>query len=58
VERYSDIDFSRAFVCKSGGLISYLYRKAHRLPVSCFHNIEGLQSAIALIEACLSGIYR
>ncbi|MFM7652610.1 MAG: hypothetical protein ACKO5M_06790, partial [Vulcanococcus sp.] len=38
VERCSDIDFSRAFVCKSGDLISYLYRKANRLPVTCFHN--------------------
>lgn len=42
VERCSDIDFTRAFVCKSGDLISYLYRKANRLPVTCFHNIEGL----------------
>ena len=45
VERCSDIDFTRAFVCKSGDLISYLYRKANRLPVTCFHNIEGLQAA-------------
>ena len=44
VERCSDIDFTRAFVCKSGDLISYLYRKANRLPVTCFHNIEGLQA--------------
>lgn len=45
VERCSDIDFSRAFVCKSGDLIAYLYRKANRLPVTCFHNIEALQAA-------------
>lgn len=45
VERCSDIDFSRAFVCKSGDLISYFYRKANRLPVTCFHNIEWLQAA-------------
>jgi len=45
VERCSDIDFSRAFVCKSGDLISYVYRKANRLPVTCFHNIEGLHQA-------------
>jgi len=45
VERCSDIDFTRAFVCKSGDLISYLYRKANRLPVTCFHNIEGLQAS-------------
>jgi len=45
VERCSDIDFTRAFVCKSGDLISYVYRKANRLPSSCFHNIEGLQAS-------------
>jgi hypothetical protein len=45
VERCSDIDFTRAFVCKSGDLISYVYRKANRLPVTCFHNIEGLRLA-------------
>jgi hypothetical protein len=45
VERCSDIDFSRAFVCKSGDLISYIYRKANRLPVTCFHNIEGMQAS-------------
>ena len=42
VERCSDIDFTRAFVCKSGDLISYVYRKANRLPGTCFHNVEGL----------------
>jgi hypothetical protein len=45
VERCSDITFTRAFVCKSGDLISYLYRKANRLPVTCFHNIEALQAS-------------
>ena len=45
VERCSDIDFSRAFVCKSGDLVSYVYRKANRLPVTCFHNIEALTAA-------------
>jgi hypothetical protein len=45
VERCSDIDFTRAFVCKSGDLISYLYRKANRLPVTCFHNMEGLRAS-------------
>ena len=44
VEHYTDIDFSRAFVCKSGDLIAYVYRKANRIPVSCFHNIEALHS--------------
>ncbi|MFZ9849056.1 MAG: phosphoribosyltransferase-like protein [Vulcanococcus sp.] len=45
VERCTDIDFSRAFVCKSGDLIAYVYRKANRLPVTCFHNIEALQAS-------------
>lgn len=45
VERCSDIDFTRAFVCKSGDLISYVYRKANRLPTTCFHNIEALQAS-------------
>ena len=45
VERCSDIDFSRAFVCKSGDLISYVYRKANRLPTTCFHTIEALQAS-------------
>lgn len=45
VERCSDIDFTRAFVCKSGDLISYVYRKANRLPTTCFRNIEALHAA-------------
>ena len=45
VERCSDIDFTRAFVCKSGDLISYVYRKANRLPTTCFRNIEALQAS-------------
>lgn len=45
VESCSDIDFSRAFVCKSGDLMSYVYRKANRLPMTCFHNIEALQAS-------------
>jgi hypothetical protein len=28
-------------VCKNGDLISYLYSKANRLPVTYLHNIEG-----------------
>ena len=45
VERCSDIDFTRAFTCKSGDLVSYVYRKANRLPVTCFHNVEALYAA-------------
>ena len=44
-ERCSDIDFTRAFTCKSGDLVSYVYRKANRLPMTCFHNVEALQAA-------------
>ena len=44
IEHFSDIDFTRAFVCKSGDLIAYVYRKANRIPVSCFKNIEALHS--------------
>lgn len=45
VEGCSDIDFTRAFTCKSGDLVSYVYRKANRLPVTCFHNVEALHAA-------------
>jgi len=41
-EHYRDIDFSRAFTGKSGDLISYLYRRANRIPVTAFHSIEAL----------------
>lgn len=44
-EGCSDIDFTRAFTCKSGDLVSYVYRKANRLPVTCFHNVEALHAA-------------
>ncbi len=44
-ERCTDIDFTRAFTCKSGDLVSYVYRKANRLPVTCFHNVEALYAA-------------
>ena len=49
VERCSDIDFTRAFVCKSGDLISYLYRKANRLPVTCFHDIDLVPGVSVLV---------
>lgn len=42
LERFSDVDFSRVFTAKSGDLISFVYRKANRLPVTCFHNLEAL----------------
>jgi len=42
VTGFRDIDFTRAFVCKSGDLIAYAYRKANRLPVTCFRSMDGL----------------
>ena len=42
VASFRDIDFTRAFVCKSGDLIAYAYRKANRLPVTCFRSMESL----------------
>ena len=45
IETCRDIDFTRAFVCKSGDLISYVYRRANRLPVTRFHTIEALHAA-------------
>lgn len=42
VAGFRDIDFTRAFVCKSGDLIAYAYRKANRLPVTCFRSMETL----------------
>jgi len=44
IETYSNIDFTRAFTCKSGDLISYAYRKANKIPVANFHNIEALHN--------------
>ena len=42
VTSFRDIDFTRAFVCKSGDLIAYAYRKANRLPVTCFRSMDAL----------------
>jgi hypothetical protein len=55
VERCSDIDFTRPFVCKSGDLISYLYRKANRLPVTCFHNIDLVPGVSVLVAQINQG---
>ena len=45
VEGFSDIDFTRAFVCKSGDMASYVYRKANRLSVNHFKTIEALHQS-------------
>lgn len=42
VASFRDIDITRAFVCKSGDLIAYAYRKANRLPVTCFRSMDAL----------------
>ena len=58
VEHFSDIDFTRAFVCKSGDLIAYVYRKANRIPVSCFKNIEALHSTFRTEALEISGSFQ
>ena len=45
VDGFSDIDFTRAFTCKSGDLASYVYRKANRLSVRHFHTIDALKNS-------------
>jgi len=45
VDGFSDIDFARAFTCKSGDLASYVYRKANRLSVRHFHTIDALKNS-------------
>lgn len=42
VTGFRDIAITRAFVCKSGDLVAYAYRKANRLPVTCFRSMESL----------------
>ena len=42
VDGFTDIDFTRAFVCKSGDIASYVYRKANCLSVNHFKTIEAL----------------
>ena len=45
VDGFSDIDFTRAFVCKSGDMASYVYRKANRLSVNHFKTIDALHQS-------------
>ncbi len=37
-----DVDFSREFTCKSGDIISYIYRKANLVPTVDFKNFDRL----------------
>lgn len=39
---FSDVDFSREFTCKSGDIISYLYRKANIIPSVDFRTFDSL----------------
>lgn len=39
---FHDVDFSREFVCKSGDILSYIYRKANAIPAVDFKSIEQL----------------
>jgi hypothetical protein len=41
---FSDVDFSREFTCKSGDIISYIYRKANVIPSVDFKNFDRLIS--------------
>jgi|WetSurMetagenome_2_1015567.scaffolds.fasta_scaffold35839_2 hypothetical protein len=44
---FSDVDFSREFTCKSGDLISYIYRKANAVPSVDFKTFDRLISETA-----------
>jgi len=41
---FNDVDFSREFTCKSGDVISYIYRKANAIPSVDFKNFDLLLS--------------
>jgi hypothetical protein len=45
---FSDVDFSREFTCKSGDIISYIYRKANAIPSVDFKNFDLLVSMSAV----------
>jgi len=39
---FSDVDFSREFTCKSGDVVSYLYRKSNLIPSAGFRTFDWL----------------
>lgn len=41
---FKDVDFSRAYTCKSGDVVSYLYRKANKIRNTNFKSMETLQT--------------
>jgi hypothetical protein len=49
---FSDVDFTREFTCKSGDIISYIYRKANAIPSVDFKNFDRL---IAESRECPGG---
>jgi len=38
----AQVDFSREFTCKSGDVVSYIYRKSNLIPVAEFRSFDGL----------------
>lgn len=42
IETFADVDFAKAYTCKSGDVVSYLYRKANKIRNTCFKTMEGL----------------
>ncbi|HOE26837.1 MAG: hypothetical protein IT574_06785 [Candidatus Aureabacteria bacterium] len=45
-----DVDFTREFTCKSGDIISYIYRKANLIPTADFKTVDRLVEASAQEE--------
>ena len=41
-EGLSDVDFSREFTCKSGDVVSYIYRRANLIPTADFRTFDEL----------------
>lgn len=44
VETFSNVDFTRAYTCKSGDIISYLYRISNKIRNVCFKTVEALHN--------------
>lgn len=42
VETFQDVDFSREFTCKSGDVVSYIYRKSNLIPSVDFRTFDRL----------------
>lgn len=46
--KLSDVDFSREFTCKSGDIVSYLYRKSNLIPTVDFKTFDWLSAQTAV----------